>query len=128
MPRSLFSSGPRWLRSPGRRSSRATWVNGSSGSASPKRTTCSPKHARESVSSGSDRRRFEVPASLDGRPLDRALRTLAEVTWGDARTLVSRGKVKVGGVVVTEAERRVSGGDAIEIDPHAAAPKKKAPL
>jgi 23S rRNA pseudouridine1911/1915/1917 synthase len=80
------------------------------------------------VRSGSDKRRFEVPASLDGRPLDRALRTLAELTWGDARTLVSRGKVKIGGVVVTEVERRVSGGDAIEIDPHAAAPKKKALL
>jgi 23S rRNA pseudouridine1911/1915/1917 synthase len=76
------------------------------------------------VPSGSDTKRFEVPASLDGRPLDRALRTLAGLSWGDARTLVSRGKVKVAGIVVTEAERRVSTGDAIEIDPRAAAPKR----
>lgn len=74
--------------------------------------------------SGSDPKRFEVPASLDGRPLDRALRTLAELTWGDARALVARGKVRVAGSVVTEAERRVRTGEAIEIDPRAAAPKR----
>jgi 23S rRNA pseudouridine1911/1915/1917 synthase len=80
------------------------------------------------VPSGSDTRRFEVPTSLDGRPLDRALRTLAGLTWGDARTLVARGKVKVAGMVVTEAERRVSAGEALEIDPRAAAPKRAAAL
>jgi 23S rRNA pseudouridine1911/1915/1917 synthase len=80
------------------------------------------------VPSGSDTRRFEVPSSLDGRPLDRALRTLAGLTWGDARALVSRGKVKLAGAVVTEAERRVSTGDVIEIDPRASAPKRAAAL
>ena len=49
--------------------------------------------------------RFEVPASLAGRPLDRALRTLAELSWGDARALIARGKVEVAGVVTTVADR-----------------------
>jgi 23S rRNA pseudouridine1911/1915/1917 synthase len=64
-----------------------------------------------------------VPASLAGRPLDRALRTLAELTWGDARALIARGKVEVAGAVTTEAEHRVSEGDVISIDPRRAAPR-----
>jgi len=72
----------------------------------------------------SDTRRFVVPESLDGRPLDRALRTLAGMSWGDARTMIARGKVQLAGVVAMEAERRVSKGDALEIDPRAAAPKR----
>jgi 23S rRNA pseudouridine1911/1915/1917 synthase len=65
-----------------------------------------------------------VPASLDGRPLDRALRELSALTWGDARALVARGKVKIAGVVTTKAERRVKAGDVLEIDPRASAPKR----
>jgi 23S rRNA pseudouridine1911/1915/1917 synthase len=80
------------------------------------------------VPSGSDARRFEVPASLDGRPLDRALRELATLSWGDARTLIARGKVKVRGAVTTQAEHRVSKGDTVEIDPRAQAPKRASRL
>jgi 23S rRNA pseudouridine1911/1915/1917 synthase len=69
-------------------------------------------------------RTFEVPASLAGRPLDRALRTLAELTWGDARALIARGKVQVRGVVTTEAEHRVSEGDVVAIDLRAAVPTR----
>jgi 23S rRNA pseudouridine1911/1915/1917 synthase len=75
------------------------------------------------VPSGSERRRYVVTASLAGRPLDRALRELAELSWGDARTLIQRGKVSVGGKVVNEAERRVAEGDAIDVNPHAASPR-----
>jgi 23S rRNA pseudouridine1911/1915/1917 synthase len=80
------------------------------------------------VPSGSDTKRFVVPEALEGRPLDRALRELAGLTWGDARTFIRRGKVKVAGVVMTQAERRVSRGDELELNPHAAAPRREARL
>jgi 23S rRNA pseudouridine1911/1915/1917 synthase len=80
------------------------------------------------VPSGSDKRRFVVTESLAGRPLDRALRTLAELSWGDARTLISRGKVTIGGALATDAERRVASGDVLEINPHASRPRPPSPL
>lgn len=67
-------------------------------------------------------RRFVVPGSLAGRPLDGALKTLAEVSWGDARKLITRGKVSVTGTVVVDGERTVRAGDVIEVDPHARRP------
>jgi 23S rRNA pseudouridine1911/1915/1917 synthase len=67
----------------------------------------------------STRQHFVVPAALSGRPLDGALKTLAKISWGDARKLIERGKVKVAGTVVLDGERRLRAGDVIEIDPHA---------
>jgi len=67
-------------------------------------------------------RRFTVPPSLSGRPLDGALKTLGEYSWGDARKLIARGKVKVGGAVVVDGERRLRTGDVIEINPRAPRP------
>ena len=70
----------------------------------------------------SELQRFVVPASLAGRPLDGALKTLGQLSWGDARKLVTRGKVKVAGAVVVDGERRVRAGEVIEIVPHARRP------
>jgi len=75
------------------------------------------------VQPDSDKQTFVVAATLEGRRLDGALRTVASLSWGDARSLIERGKVSVGGVVTTAAEQRVHGGDTIEIDPRA--PKRK---
>jgi 23S rRNA pseudouridine1911/1915/1917 synthase len=73
--------------------------------------------------SGADaKRRFAVPASLAGRPLDGALKALGALSWGDARKLITRGKVKVAGTVVVDGERRLREGDVVEVDPHARRP------
>jgi 23S rRNA pseudouridine1911/1915/1917 synthase len=80
------------------------------------------------VPSASDKKTFEVTEALAGRPLDRALRELAGLSWGDARALIRRGKVKVAGQVASEAERRVAKGDTVEVDPRASTPKKRTAL
>src|SRR5258706_16463028 len=128
MPPSPSSNGRRSPRSRERLSSIRRPANDSSGSALQKKTTSSPTLARESVPSGSDTRRFVVPEALEGRPLDRALRELADLSWGDARTLIRRGKVKVAGALATEAERRVAKGDTVEVDPRASSPNRTAKL
>src|SRR5688572_14992107 len=69
-----------------------------------------------------EHQRFVVPSSLDGRPLDGALKTLGHFSWGDARKLIARGKVKVADAVVVDGERRIRTGDVIEIDPRARRP------
>src|ERR1051326_6463990 len=74
---------------------------------------------RSSVAKRSDRLRFVVPASLAGRPLDRAVQTLAGRTWGDARGLMERGKILVARERVTDLEWRVSEGDIVEVEPRA---------
>jgi 23S rRNA pseudouridine1911/1915/1917 synthase len=70
----------------------------------------------------SEQQRFVVPPALRGRPLDGALKALAAISWGDARKLIGRGKVKIGGAVVTDGERRVREGDIVEVDPQARRP------
>jgi 23S rRNA pseudouridine1911/1915/1917 synthase len=67
-------------------------------------------------------RRFVVPPALAGRPIDGALKVLGAMSWGDARKLVARGKVKIADTVVLDGERKVRAGDVIEIDPHARRP------
>ncbi|WP_437288146.1 RluA family pseudouridine synthase [Sorangium sp. So ce406] len=59
--------------------------------------------------------RWTVPAALDRRPLDGAIRALASVSWSDARRLIETGKVLVGNVVATSARRRVLSGERIEV-------------
>ncbi|WP_437635191.1 RluA family pseudouridine synthase [Sorangium sp. So ce854] len=56
-----------------------------------------------------------VPAELDRRPLDGAIRALASVSWSDARRLIETGKVLVGSAVATSPRRRVLGGERIEV-------------
>jgi 23S rRNA pseudouridine1911/1915/1917 synthase len=76
-----------------------------------------------------ERRAFTVPTELDGRPIDGAVKKLLVVSWGDARQLLARGKVKLGDEVVTDGERRVRAGESLSIDPHArAAPRPETSL
>jgi 23S rRNA pseudouridine1911/1915/1917 synthase len=76
----------------------------------------------------SGHQRFAVPSSLVGRPLDGALKALSGLSWGDARKLIARGKVKVAGAVVTDGERRLRAGDVVEVDPRAPRPLAAASL
>lgn len=71
------------------------------------------------MTDSSSHRRFVVPPELAGRPLDGTLKTLAGLTWGDARKLIQRGKIKVAGVVTIDGERRLRAGDVIELNPSA---------
>ncbi|XXT19943.1 RluA family pseudouridine synthase [Sorangium sp. So ce429] len=64
-----------------------------------------------------------VPAELDRRPLDGAIRALASVSWSDARRLIETGKVLVGNAVATSARRRVLSGERVEIRLHAPRPE-----
>ncbi len=75
-----------------------------------------------------EHRRFIVSPSLASRPLDGVLKTLGDMSWGDARKLIQRGKVKVAGNVVIDGERTVRSGDVIEVDPGARRPTTSAPL
>jgi 23S rRNA pseudouridine1911/1915/1917 synthase len=64
-----------------------------------------------------------VPKELHGRPLDGVLKTLASLSWGDARKLIERGKISVGGKVITQIDRRLRQGDDLEVRPNAPRPK-----
>jgi 23S rRNA pseudouridine1911/1915/1917 synthase len=64
----------------------------------------------------------QVPRDLAG-PLDRAVRGLFEVSWGQARTWIARGKVRHAGAVANEPTARVREGDDIEVDLHAQKPR-----
>ncbi len=57
-----------------------------------------------------------VDGSLAGSLLDAVVRSLFEVSWGKARGFITTGKVKVDGVTVTEATRRVGKGAAISLE------------
>lgn len=85
------------------------------------RTEPEDERAVRSVKTVPSQKRFVVPSDLGGRPLDGALKTLTALSWGDARKLIQRGKIKVGGALVTDGERRVRTGDVIEI--HLNAPR-----
>jgi 23S rRNA pseudouridine1911/1915/1917 synthase len=65
-----------------------------------------------------------VPAELEG-PVDRALRTLFDASWGKARGWIEGGKVRVGGAMVTEATARVRAGAEITLDESARRPRPK---
>jgi 23S rRNA pseudouridine1911/1915/1917 synthase len=56
-----------------------------------------------------------VPPELEG-PLDRAVRSSFQVSWGRARGWVEGGKIRVGGVVVRDPLHRVAAGGEIELD------------
>ncbi len=64
-----------------------------------------------------------VPTELGGKALDAIVRALEDVTWGKARALIEKGKVRVDGQVVTQAERRFRGGVELVVDPQARKPR-----
>lgn len=63
-----------------------------------------------------------VPPELAG-PLDRVVRGLFGVSWGQARGWIASGKVCVGDVVVTDATSRVAAGAEIRFDERARKPR-----
>jgi 23S rRNA pseudouridine1911/1915/1917 synthase len=65
---------------------------------------------------------MRVPGDLEG-PVDRAVRALFGTSWGQARTWIAGGKVRVAGVVVTEATARVKVDAEIVIDEAARKPR-----
>ncbi len=67
-------------------------------------------------------RRATVSSALEG-PLDRAVRSLFQVSWGRARAWITSGKVRVGQDVVTEPASRVRSGAHLEVDEAARRPR-----
>jgi 23S rRNA pseudouridine1911/1915/1917 synthase len=63
-----------------------------------------------------------VPPELAG-PLDRVVRGLFGVSWGQARGWIASGKVRVGDAVVTDATARVAAGAEIRFDERARKPR-----
>ncbi len=70
------------------------------------------------------RRAETVPPALDGVPLDRAVRTLFESSWGQARRWIARGKISLDGEVATDGLRPVAAGGEVALDPEAARPRR----
>ncbi|MBI4952612.1 MAG: RluA family pseudouridine synthase [Myxococcales bacterium] len=64
-----------------------------------------------------------VPADLDGAALDRAVRQLVGGSWASARRLVTSGKVRLDGRVVTEGTQPVAAGARIGLDMAAPSPR-----
>ena len=81
------------------------------------RPSKAPRATAGTGASGSPRgpRRAVVPPELEG-PLDRAVRTCFQVSWGRARGWVEGGKIRVGGAVVRDPLLRVVRGGEIELD------------
>jgi 23S rRNA pseudouridine1911/1915/1917 synthase len=67
-------------------------------------------------------RAMRVPGELAG-PVDRAVRGLFGTSWGQARTWITGGKVRVGGVVVTDPTVRVRTDAEIVVDEAARKPR-----
>jgi 23S rRNA pseudouridine1911/1915/1917 synthase len=57
-----------------------------------------------------------VGPDLARSPIDAAVRTLFELSWGRARDLLKRGKIAVDGQVVTSPTTRVRGGAIVTLD------------
>src|SRR4051812_12841269 len=62
-----------------------------------------------------------VPEALHRRPLDGVVRALHGGSWSDARKLVSTGKIRVSGDVVSDPTRPVSAGSPVTL--HLRAPR-----
>jgi 23S rRNA pseudouridine1911/1915/1917 synthase len=67
-------------------------------------------------------RNESVPPELAGA-LDRAVRGLFGVSWGQARAWIERGKVRVDAQAVTVPTARVTAGQRIEVDERGARPR-----
>ena len=82
-----------------------------------------PNAAPQVVKNSSAERSWTVPAELDKRPVDGALKTLAGVPWSEARSAITTGKVRIGGETVLDLLRYVRTGDVLSL--HPAAPKPR---
>ncbi len=64
-----------------------------------------------------------VPEGLAGAMLDQAVRTLFGLSWGRARALIDRGKVRVDDELATVHTTPVRAGASLVLDPAARAPR-----
>ena len=65
-----------------------------------------------------------VGPELDGALIDAVVRALYELSWGRARELVKRGKIKVDGQLVISITKKVYGGSTIRLDLAAREPRR----
>ena len=66
--------------------------------------------------------RLQVPESLAGERLDRAVALLCDVPRAEAAGLVAAGSVQLGGAAVTTRSRRVAAGQWLDVDVQASPP------
>lgn len=86
----------------------------------PRRTNPAPRTATDNPD-----RTFTIPAEMNARPLDGVLRALLDnVPWSEARRLVSTGKIRVAGEVITDPQRKVRGGDTLTLHMRARRPDR----
>jgi 23S rRNA pseudouridine1911/1915/1917 synthase len=64
-----------------------------------------------------------VPKDLGPMPLDAAVRALFEVSWGDARKWIERGKITVDGEAWTDPRRKVAPGASLVLTMNAQKPR-----
>ena len=60
--------------------------------------------------------RVEIPGALEGERLDRAISLLAHLPRRDAAEVVTAGRVRLDGAVVTRGSRRVAAGAVLELE------------
>ena len=70
---------------------------------------------------------IEIPASLDGERVDRAVALVSGQSRAEVAGLIARGGVRIGGEVVTSRHRRVQKGELLELD-LVAAPSEPVPV
>lgn len=68
-------------------------------------------------------REWLVPEELNGRPLDGVVRTLAGVSWAEARSLVETGKIRLSGEVARDGRRPVRAGSKVTLELRAPRPR-----
>jgi 23S rRNA pseudouridine1911/1915/1917 synthase len=73
-------------------------------------------------------RSFEIPIELGGRLLDAAVKTLWNVTWGEARKWIETGKIKLDGQVVTDPTKKARPKGTLELDLRARRPRAQTDL
>jgi len=92
---------------------------------SPRGSPRTPPPAGQPASAlGSPDATWVVPPDLAGRPLDGVVRTLAAVSWSDARRLIESGKIAIDGTQMLDPMRKTRAG--AQITRHPRAPSQKA--
>ncbi|TKD09713.1 RluA family pseudouridine synthase [Polyangium fumosum] len=92
--------------------------------AAPRGSPRTPPPAGQPASTlGSPDATWVVPPDLGGRPLDGVVRTLAAVSWSDARRLIETGKIAIDGTQILDPTRKTRAGAEITRHPRAPSPK-----
>lgn len=69
--------------------------------------------------------RRTVPAELHGARADAAVRALFQLTWGEARERIDRGKIDLDGAALLDRDARVAAGQKLDFTPDAPRPRKR---